>query len=390
MSLPAPSSAPLPEGPGGHGLPPERPERVLVVDDSATARMMVEGLLRDAGFDLLGVADGPAALEAFDAFHPDLVVLDILMPGMDGLEVCRRLRARDPGKGLPILFLTGDERPQTQAEAIGAGGDDLVYKPSLQGQLVIRARSLLRIRRLQTALEAESERLRALQVSQEGLFRFIVHDLKTPLQGILAGAELLAGDANLAPGNVKMVQLIQQATQQMERMVQDILVVCRQGQLTPLPQTFPLRETLEGWLDGMAGSLARRRVRVRNEVPPEVLIEADLELLRRCILNLLDNALKYGPADNEIRIEARLDPRDCILTITDHGPGIPQEMRERIFHPFARLDRDASLARISSGLGLAFCREVALAHGGRIWVEAAQPEGSTFTLALPRKGTRGV
>lgn len=377
-----PSESISPQGLGDTATP-TGVQRVLVVDDSATARVMVEGLLRDAGFEVLGLPDGPAALEAFAAYAPDLVVLDILMPGMDGLEVCRRLRELESGQRIPILFLTGDERPQTQTEAIAAGGDDIVYKPSLQGQLLIRVRSLLRIRRLQVALEQESERLRTLQLSQEGLFRFIVHDLKTPLQGILSGAELLASDANLAPSNLKMAQLIQQATHQMERMVQDILVVCRQGHLTPMVQPIPLKEALEEWTKGLASSLARRRVKLIPAVPPGFRVEADPELLRRCLLNLLDNALKYGPADSEIRLEARREGARCLLTMTDRGPGIPESMRERIFDPFARLDRDASLARVSSGLGLAFCREVALAHGGRIWVESAEPEGSRFCLDLP-------
>ncbi|MBI3132365.1 MAG: hybrid sensor histidine kinase/response regulator [Acidobacteria bacterium] len=362
-------------------------QRILVVDDSATARMLVEGLLRDAQFETFAVSDGAAALAAFETFRPDLVVLDINMPGMDGLEVCRRIRATDAGRALPVLFLTGDERPQTQAEAITAGGDDLIRKPSLQGQLLIRVRSLLRIRQLHAALEQESASLRALQASQEGLFRFIVHDLKTPLQGILTGAELVARDEHMAPENLRLATLIQKSALQMERMVQDILVVCRQGRLTPLPQVFDLRTVLQEWLDELASSVARRKIKLLNEVPSEVVIEADLNLVRRCVLNLLDNAIKYGPSQNEIRVEATLEPEDCRLTITDQGPGIPEDMRDRIFDPFARLDRDASLARISSGLGLAFCREVALAHGGRIWAEPGEPQGSTFilTLPLPRK-----
>ena len=380
---------PLPPKPVGTSGPsqalPERPVRVLVVDDSATARIMVEGLLREAGIETLSEAEGARALARFEAFQPDLVILDVMMPDVDGLEVCRRIRATEAGRHLPILFLTGDERPQTQAEAIAAGGDDLVYKPSLQGQLVIRVRSLLRIRNLQIALEQESATLRTLQTSQEGLFRFIVHDLKSPLQGILSGAEMLASEADLPPPSLKMADLIRQAALQMERMVQDILVVCRQGRLTPYPQVFDLAQALGEWTATLAASFSRRKARLILEVPPGTILEADLELIRRCVLNLLDNALKYGPSGNEIRIQARLTDTDCLLTIADQGPGIPADMRERIFDAFARLDRDASQARISSGLGLAFCREVAHAHGGQIRVDSLDPQGACFVLQLPLK-----
>ncbi|GLH71738.1 hybrid sensor histidine kinase/response regulator [Geothrix limicola] len=363
----------------------DAPQRVMVIDDSPTALLMVEGLLKDSHFEIQGFSDGPSALEQMETYQPDLVVLDILMPGMDGFEVCRRIRAMEGGMGLPILFLTGDERTQTQAEAIAAGGDDLVYKPAIQRELVIRARSLLRIRKLQTALERESRSLKDLQARQEGLFRFIVHDLKSPLQTILSGAEILAEDPAAPAETQKMAGHILQGSLTMERMVQDILVVCHQGNLTPLHQPIRLWEALDQWAEGVQTSFRRRKVTLRNEVPRDLVVQADLELLRRCILNLLDNAAKYGPPGNDVRIEARLDPQTCELRISDQGPGIPPGMEEMIFDPFARLERDAPLARVSSGLGLAFCREVATAHGGRIWVEPGEPSGAVFCLTLPHR-----
>lgn len=357
----------------------------MVIDDSSTARVMVEGLLQESGFETMGFNNGEAALEQLVQFQPDLVVLDILMPGMDGLEVCTRIRSMEGGTGIPVLFLTGDERPQTQDQAIAVGGDDLVYKPALQRELVIRVRSLLRIRRLQRALERESQSLRELQTKQEGLFRFIVHDLKSPLQSILSGAELLAEDRDATPDIAKLAGLIQQGSLMMESMVQDILVVSHRGDLAPRRQAVNLREAIDRWTEGLKQRFHRREVTLVNEVPPEVVIDADEELLRRCIVNLLDNANKYGPPGNEVRIQVRMEPQECQLRIADHGPGIPPGMEEKVFDPFARLERDASQARVSSGLGLAFCREVARAHGGRIWVEPGDPSGAVFCLTLPRR-----
>ncbi|HJV89204.1 MAG TPA: hybrid sensor histidine kinase/response regulator [Holophagaceae bacterium] len=355
----------------------------MVVDDSATARMMVEGLLRDSGFEVLGFDHGEAALADLGRYRPDLIVLDVLMPGLDGLEVCRRIRAQEAGRDIPVLFLTADERSQTQAQAIEVGGDDLVYKPALQRELVIRARSLLRVRKLQAALERESRTLRDLQISQEGLFRFIVHDLKSPLQAITSGAELLAEDPVASPASLKMAGIIQQSAQMMERMVQDILVVTHKGDLTPHYQPIGLREALTEWTEGLKPTLTRKGARLTVEIPADTVVLGDRELLRRSFLNLLDNALKYGPRGGEVTIRVRLEGEECVLCVADQGPGIPAGQEAFIFDPFARLDRDVSMARVSSGLGLAFCREVAHAHGGRIWVEPGSPVGSVFCLALP-------
>jgi len=365
---------------------PEVSPRVMVVDDSSTARLMVEGLLKDSGFETQGFSDGASALAQMASFQPDLVILDILMPGMDGLEVCRRLRALEGGSGIPVLFLTGDERSETQEQAIAVGGDDLVYKPSLQRELVIRARSLLRIRQLQSALEAEAQALRVLQDKQEGLFRFIVHDLKTPLQAIRSGAEMVLGDADATPEILSMTGLIQQGSIMLEGMVQDILVVCHRGHLVPNPQPIHLRESVESWLEAVSAGFTRKKVAVANEIPPDLVVDVDVDLLRRCVLNLLDNAQKYGPRGNTVRVQTSVSPAEWVLNISDQGPGIPAGMEETIFDPFARLERDVSQVRVSSGLGLAFCREVAQAHGGRIWVENGDPAGAVFSLALPRKG----
>jgi signal transduction histidine kinase len=370
----------------GSASPLQEAPRILVVDDSATARLMAEGLLKENGYQTLSVPNGEAALEAFPHFQPDLLVLDILMPGMDGLEVCRRIRSLAGGEGIPVLFLTGDERPQTQGQAIEVGGDDLIYKPALQRELVIRVRSMLRIRKLQAALEQESSSLRELQTRQEGLFRFIVHDLKSPLQAILSGAELLAEDPKIAPEHAQMAGLIKQGSITLERMVQDILVVCHKGQLTPMHERIHLHGAVETWSQAVRASYDRRKVALINAVPPDLVVEADLELLRRVVLNLLENALKYGSTGGLVRVEAQALEDEWRIGIADQGPGIPEGMEARIFDPFARLDRDLAQARVSSGLGLAFCREVAHAHGGRIWVEPGQPAGAVFWMAIPRCG----
>ncbi|HJV22564.1 MAG TPA: HAMP domain-containing sensor histidine kinase [Holophagaceae bacterium] len=378
----------VPHAKPGSAEAEQGPDRVMVVDDSATARLMVEGLLRESGFDVVGFGHGEAALAELDRYRPDLIVLDILMPGLDGLEVCRRLRSQEAGRSIPVLFLTADERSQTQAQAIEVGGDDLVYKPALQRELVIRARSLLRVRKLQVALERESRSLRELQISQEGLFRFIVHDLKSPLQAITSGAELLAEDPVASPASLKMAGIIKQSAQMMERMVQDILVVTHNGDLTPHYQPILIQEAFAEWTESLRPTLTRKGAALKVEIPVSTVVLGDRELLRRCVLNLLDNALKYGPKGGEVTVKARLVGEECVLCVADQGPGIPPGQEAFIFDPFARLDRDVSMARVSSGLGLAFCREVAHAHGGRIWVEPGSPVGSVFCLALPLGDSR--
>jgi two-component system, sensor histidine kinase and response regulator len=360
-----------------------RQARILVVDDHGTTRDLLRSVLEEGGFQVQPAATGQEALAWFQDWEPDLVVLDVLMPGMDGLEVCRRLRRLERGQETPILFLTADGRRETQMGAIEAGGDDLLHKPSLHRELLIRVRSLLRIRRLQVDLRQERDRLEELQKQREMLQHFLVHDLRSQLQAVLCATELIAEAAEGPLG--AQASRIQESVLTMDRMTQDLLDIakCESGTLQAERSRFLLEATLDKWIEDLRPLFDRKEQRVRALVPAGLVMEGDPELLRRCFLNLVGNAAKYGPRGGETVVKVLLQGEDLHLRIEDQGPGIPEAMRDRIFDPFVRLARDADQARTSSGLGLAFCRAVAQVHGGRIWVEPNEPSGAVFCLELP-------
>jgi signal transduction histidine kinase len=171
----------------------------------------------------------------------------------------------------------------------------------------------------------------------------------------------------------------------MMRMTQDLLDIarCESGTLTAEVSQFLLAPFARKWVEGILPQFERKAQRVQVEIPADLVVAGDPELLRRSFLNLLGNSAKYGARGSATVIKAMTLGEVVHIRIQDDGPGIPDEMREVIFNPFVRLSRDSEQARISSGLGLAFCRAVAQVHGGRIWVEPNDPEGSVFCLELP-------
>jgi len=340
----------------------------------------------ERGYYKVETADGgERALELLFSYKPELVLLDIQMPGMDGLDVCRRIRELPNGELLPIIFLTGDERPDIHAQALRAKGDDFLRKPVLSPELIVRIRSLMRLKRLQAEVQAERDNLLDLQKQREQLFEFIVHDLKNPLSAIQVGLELLDDRDDNSPTARNQLHRLRDTAQTMGRMIQNILDIGRAEQvgLDLRKSCIPLATWIPNLLKEMESQARSRRHELAWECDPDLEVVADREFLRRVLLNLLDNALKYSPSGSRTQIEARASEGGVRLEVRDQGHGIPEDMRDQVFGKFVRVKKEGHDPHFGSGLGLAFCQLVAEAHEGRIWVEDNLPRGSAFMLELP-------
>jgi len=358
--------------------------RILVVDDDPLARRHLRAILERSHYVVDAAEGGEEALALFTDCKPDLVVLDIQMPVLDGLEVCRRVRSLPNGDLVPIIFLTGDERPNIHALALQAKGDDFLRKPVLPAELIVRIRSLMRLKRLQAEVQAERDSLIDLHKQREQLFEFIVHDLKNPLSAIQMGLELLDTRDDTATPRAHLHRLRETATT-MGRMIQDILDIGRAEQVgLELHRTrIPLATWLPGLFKAVESHSRQREHTLTWSCPGDLDLVADQEFLGRLLLNLLDNALKYSPSGSRTHIEARRAESCVRLEVRDEGDGIPEHQREQVFEKFVRLEEPGRSRRSGSGLGLAFCQMVAEAHGGRIWVEENPPRGSVFVVELP-------
>ncbi len=372
-------SEPIPFRRADHGA------RILVVDDDAMARRSLRAMLERGHYHVETAAGGEEAIRLLFSYEPDLVLLDILMPGMDGLETCRRIRALPGSDLLPIIFLTADERPEIHAEAFRAKGDDFLRKPVLSAELIVRVRSLMRLKRLQAEIQAERDTLIDLQKQREHLFEFIVHDLKNPLSTIQLGLECLSDRVDNSAVTHNQLLRLRDTAHYMGRMVQNILDIGRAEQMGL--ELHKTRINLSTWiphlLQEIEGQAHRRSHVLAWDCPVDLEVDADPDFLRRLLLNLIDNALKYSPTGSHTRVEAHATENSVCLEVRDQGRGIPEHMRDLVFGKFVRLEGEGAQSCPSSGLGLAFCQLVAEAHQGRIWIEENHPKGSVFVLEVP-------
>jgi signal transduction histidine kinase len=383
----------------------EPPETILVIDDNLQNREVAEGHLLSAGYNAVLADGGQSGLARFEEQRPDLILLDVVMPRMDGFETCRRLRALPGGGDTPILFLTALGDLGTHRAALDSGADDFLTKPINRTELLIRIRSLLRIRRLSDELKSnydvicsQRDALLAAERQKIELATLVVHDLKNPLSSILSNVEYLNASLGIPARERESLADVLRASRSMFRMVMNLLDISRSedGALVPCCTEFPLADLLQEISSETVRRLEEKAQTLSLEVAPDVgTILADRDLVRRTVENLIDNSHKYSPREGKISIDVRCGvlhpagaahPEPAIeLRIRDEGIGIPTAHRTRIFEKYVRIEqRTLAEPRNSQGLGLVFCRSAVEVHGGEIWVEENSPRGSCFCVRLPR------
>lgn len=364
---------------------------VLVVDDNEANRLLAKDALEDEGYEVVLATGGEEGLASFPTLKPDCVLLDIRMPGIDGIEVCRRLRALDGGAETPVLFLTAQRDVDTFDRALEAGGDDFLTKPVRPTELAVRVQTALELRRTKAELREHYELLKRqrddlqrLQLQKERLSAFVVHDLKNPVNTMDLHAQLLLREKGLSETARESATQIRREARQLTRMILNLLDVSKgdEGRLTVNRSTVDLAALTRDLVAEVELAARARSVSVDVTLACAS-VRADEDLLRRVLVNLTENAIRYAPAGTAVKVSARRVDRETELRIEDAGPGIPAEMREHVFEPFVQVEAGERVtARTSRGLGLSFCRLAAEAHDGKIWAEDAAP-GTRFCVRIP-------
>jgi two-component system, sensor histidine kinase and response regulator len=369
-----------------------RIETILVAVADGRVRKEVRAQLVAAGYAVSAADSTDEALEMFEAGRPDLLLLSA---GRDDGSACERMRALSDGRRVPIVLLSAAGGLEPHESGPPRGADDLICWPRGRAELVLRVRTLLRLRRLEHQIESQRDALFTVKQEKEELVALMVHDLNNPLTSILMCSQYLLRTGDLEGERRRTVEDIARAAGSMQKMVTNLLDLSR-GEDGPSPPRMS-RIDLAALLEEIRAA-ARRRIAERRQSlsvaadPGATTIEADPDLLRRLFENLLDNAIKFSPDGGTIRVETRLvEDLWLELRVADDGPGIPAPDRERIFEKFVQLGAQPRTARASRGLGLTSCRLAVELHGGRLWVEDNQPSGSVFCASLPvRQGTRSA
>ena len=365
---------------------------ILVVDDTPANLQLLSVMLKQAGYGVRVVPSGAMALRAVQSRRPDLILLDITMPDMDGYEVCSRLKQQEGCGTVPVIFISALAEPIDKVRAFGSGGVDYVTKPFQIEEVGARVRTHLELRRLQLEVEerarqlqAANDALRETERLRDNLVHMIVHYLRTPLGGVLASLQFMADDVGprLEPASREDLRQATASAERLNRMVNELLNITQleAGKLVLERTTQEVAALLEQAVSSLGGLAKGRRLRVTTT--EGLTVHCDAELMRRVLVNLLGNALRFTPTEGSIEIKATRGEAGPRFSVRDEGPGIDSRYHSKIFEKFGQVEARQNRAFVSSGLGLAFCRLAVEAHGGRIGVESQIGQGSSFWVELP-------
>jgi signal transduction histidine kinase len=368
------------------------PKCLLLVDDDARNLLALDALLRPFGHRLVHAHDGLEAIELFHEVHPEIVLCDLSMPSIDGIEVLRRIRAHETTGHTPFILLTAHTDRESRLRALRAGADEFIEKPIDEAVLTARLRTLLRLKESRDALDrAHAElttrhaSLERLQREQRELTEFIVHDLKAPLSVARTTLEWLAdGPAERREDEADALGDVRRAIGRVESMVEDLLWASRLEQpgFAVRKREVELDPLLDDVVDRYARAAELRRIRLVRPEPSRARIEGDPRLLQRVLENLLDNSLRYTPSCGRVCIAAALED-GVEIRVSNDGPAIPAGERARIFEKFVRGTAERPRAG-NAGLGLYFCKRAVQAHDGDIGVVDVPGWATSFRIWLPR------
>ncbi len=366
-----------------------RGRKILIVDDDRLNIRILGGILRGEGYVLADAISGETALDRYASFQPDLVLLDVMMPGIDGFETCRQLNKIYGDTCAPVIFITAKNESDDVVKGLGAGGVDYLPKPFKAKEVLARLRSHLQNRILSEQRKQLVDQLSKANAAKNRFLGMAAHDLRNPLASIRGLAEFLREGA-VGPLNADQVDLlntIHAASQSMLELVNELLDVAtiESGELKLRLEAMNLSEVIAKSVAMMNIEAAKKSTTISFDpqgLAPVIMLDG--AKMRQVIDNLLSNAVKYSPPGSAVTVNIRSDPasRTCSFAVQDQGPGIPDSERDKLFKDFSRLSNLPTAGEKSTGLGLAICRKIIEAHRGVITAENLPSRGCEFRVSL--------
>lgn len=345
--------------------------KVLIVDDEPINVKLIEEILEyEEGFQCKAAVNGEDALAMLDGYHPDIIILDIMMPGINGYEVCKQIKKDKKHKFAKVLMISGKAMIEERLEGYEAGADDYITKPFVDDELLAKLKVFSKLKK--------TEEIDDLKTAILQLFS---HETKTPLNGILLGSQLILDSHDISDKIAEYARLIKLSGERIHDLVRKILLLSslrNKRNLNSGPQT------VQKYLEGVAEQVQseqEQKAKIRINCETDFLLNVDWQLFHEAFLAVVDNGIKYSPEDTELHLTVRRDKSSVTFTVVDQGQGIDADFQDKIFDEF--YSHHIENHTKGTALSLAIAKEIMHLHHGNLEVESTPGKGSCFVFTFP-------
>ena len=348
--------------------------KILAVDDDAIDIMTIEKLLGKR-YELRTATTGQESLDIAADFRPDIILLDNMMPGLDGGEVCRQIRADKALRHTKIIMLSGKSMVSERIEAYEAGADDYVTKPFNEEELLAKIRVYLRLKSAEEMDQFKTDVLTLLS-----------HEARTPLNNIIAPAEMLMSEDEIDAEEKKLlIEMVHSAAERLHRFFENVMLLSslKSGKWQFNPEQANLCDVVNEAVCEVSTQAAERKVKIEERFDAGPTVCIDPAAIKRVITSILDNAIRFSPSEASVDVCVFGDEEYLCVSVTDRGEGIDSNYLPYIFEELS--DPDIDHHSKGQGLSLAIARQIVLQHNGTISAESTKGSGTTFTVRLPIK-----
>lgn len=367
---------------------------ILIIDDTPNNLRLLSSMLEEKGYEVRCANSGELALKTIKIEPPDLILLDINMPNMNGYEICEKLKINHETHDIPVIFLSALSESIDKVKAFEIGGIDYITKPFQVAEVLARIENQLKLRRMKRQVEETAkaalvalEKEKELNRLKSQFTSMISHDFRNPLTTIQGFAGLVeSNNKNLSEEKIKYyAQKINLAVNQLLLLLDDILLIgsLENNSIEYQPVQFNLNEICQEVVSNFQLGIGSQNPILYNYNVPFSQVELDVILLDRILNNLISNAIKYSPGGTEINFDVEYRENHLVFSIKDKGIGIPLANYVHLFQPFYRCNNVGKIK--GTGLGLAIVKKCVEAHKGRIFWQSEEGKGTTFTVYIPQK-----
>lgn len=368
---------------------------ILIVDDTPANLRLLSHVLSKNGYNFLEASNGKEAVQIAKEHEPDLILLDIMMPDMNGYEVIKEIKSDKLIQDVPIIFLSSLTDTDDKVEGFKSGGVDYITKPFQKEETLARINTHLKIRFLQKQLNERIKVLRQREIElsrlnqkKDDLVRMVSHDIKNPLTGIIGLVKLMReSDKISAEEQIQMLSVVEESGSNLLNMVREVLD--RESKKTE-PETLDystvqVSELLERVISMNKAKSVVKEISLTFKVQPNKLQAViDENKVEIAVNNLVANALKFTPSKGKIRVKASLNDDHLLFEVIDTGIGIPKKMQSDLFKDTMKTSRKGTSGEVGTGLGLDIVQLYVELHGGEIWVESELDKGTKFFIKIPQ------